>query len=273
MNPGLTGTMEKIEKKRDLVQSVIRAFHLLELISKEQPVHLSELARKAGLKKTTVARLTGTLRATGMIDQDPQDKTFALTIRAVELGSRVLNKINVRRLGRPLVETFVSKYGVSLLVGVLDRNEVIYIDKLTAPEAFRISMTVGERVPAYCSGSGKAILAFLDPGERRDILMEAPLPRITRQTLTDIEELEKNLAETRKRGYALDLEERIEGVVSAGAPIFGPNKKVSASISVPRMRAAISDAELSELGKRVARLAQDVSQLTGWGNEDAFQTG
>lgn len=258
--------MEKKETKKDLVQSVIRAFNLLELISKEQPVHLSELARKAGLKKTTVARLTDTLAVTGMIDQDPLDKTFALTIRAVELGSRVLNKLNVRRLGRPLVENFVSKYGVSVLVGVLDRNEVIYIDKLTAHEVFRISMTVGERVPAYCSASGKAMLAFLDPVTRGDILMEVPLARITNHTITDIADLEENLATTRKWGYALDLEERIDGVVSVGAPIFGPNKKVLAAISVPRMKAAISDAELKKLGRTVANLAQDVSRLTGWGD-------
>jgi len=262
--------MEKRETKRDLVQSVIRAFNLLELISKEQPVHLSELARKAGLKKTTVARLTGTLVVTGMIDQDPQDKTFALTIRAVELGSRVLNKLNVRRLGRPLVENFVSKYGVSVLVGVLDRNEVIYIDKLTAHEVFRISMTVGERVPAYCSASGKAMLAFLDPVARGDILTKVPLARITNHTITDIADLEENLAKTRKCGYALDIEERIDGVVSVGAPIFGPSKKVLAAISVPRMKAAISDTELKNLGSKVADLAQKISRLTGWGDESTY---
>jgi len=256
---------------KDIVRSVLRAFNLLEIISKEQPVQLSRLCRVSGLKKTTVARLTGTLQAAGIINQDPENKTFSMTILAVELGSRVLNKLEVRRLGRPLIETFVTKERMSVLVSVLDRNEVIYIDKVTAHEPYRINMTAGERAPAYCTGGGKALLAFIDDDLRREILSEAPLKPLTERTITDIEKLEADLAETRRRGYSLDYEERMKGVVSVGAPIFGPEKRVLAAISVPRMKNTISEAGLKKLGKKASLLAQEISRLAGCEEQFIYQ--
>jgi IclR family transcriptional regulator, KDG regulon repressor len=236
---------------------------LVEIISKEQPVQLSRLCRLSGLKKTTVSRLTGTLRVAGIIQQDPKNKTLSLTIRVIELGSRVLNKLHVRRLGRPPIEEFVTKNGMSVLLSVLDRNEIIYIDKVTAHEPYRINMTVGDRAPAYCTGSGKALLAFIDAGLRREILRESYLTRLTERTITDIEELETELAATRKRGYAIDFEERMAGIVSVGAPIFGPKNSVLAAISVPRLKTTLPDGGLEWLGQKITVLAQNISRLAG----------
>ena len=162
----------------------------------------------------------------------------------------------MRRLGRSIIEEFVDREGVSVLVAVLDRGDVIYVDKLTAPEAFRITMTVGERAPAYSSASGKALLAFLDPDLCIKILSERDLKPITDCTITDMKRIEEDLAMTRERGYALDLEERIKGVWSVAAPVFGPNGKVMASIAVPRMKAVISRADMERLGHRLAQIAK-----------------
>ena len=250
---------------RGLVQSVLRAVRLLDIISRNLQISLSELTRKSGLKKTTVSRICSTLKAAGIIDQSPQDKRYFLTIWSVEMGSRVLNSLDVRRLGRPIIEEFVAKEGVSILVAVLDRGDVIYVDKLTASEAFRITMTVGERAPAYCSASGKAMLGFLDPALCHEILLESSLKPITDYTITDIKTMEDDLAKTRERGYALDREERIKGVWSVAAPILGPNGKVMASIAVPRMKVAMTHADMDRLGHKVALLAKKVSELSGWG--------
>jgi len=254
-------------RDRQIVQSVLRAFDLLEIISREQPIGVSELSRKSGLKKTTVARLAATLERAGMVEQDRDSQRFSLAIRVFELGSRVLENLDVRRQARPLVEDFVRKQGKSVLVSILDHGEVIYIDKIEAPELFRIITSVGGRAPAHCAASGKAMLAFLEPERRRQILTKKPLKAYTAKSLTDPAALERDLAATRERGYSLDLEERHPGLCAVAAPVFDRHGQVVAAISVPRMVATITEAELAALGCEVAKLAKAVSRRMGWPGE------
>ncbi|MCF8038717.1 MAG: IclR family transcriptional regulator [Desulfohalobiaceae bacterium] len=249
---------------RDLVQSVVKACRLLELISQEQPVALSRLVDLSGYKKTTAARLAATLKATRMIDQDPASKMFFLTLKALKIGSRALHNLDVRRLGRPLIERFAAEQKVSILVSVLDENEVIYIDKIIASEAFRISMRIGQRSPVYCSASGKAFLAFLEARDREKILNTVTLEPMTKNTITSINELEKELELTRKRGFALDRMEMFDGVCSVAAVIVGPDQKVQAAISAPRMEKATSQDELYGLGEKLTGLAGEISRLISW---------
>lgn len=255
---------EKQPPDKSLIQSILKAVDVLGIIGREQPVSLSTLTRKSGLKKSTVARLTKTLIQAGVIEQNSLDKMYSLGIWAVEMGSRVLNHLEVRRLSRPLIDHFIAKRRMSVLVSILQRSDIIFIDKVPAPETYRISMTVGDRAPAYCSASGKAMLAYLDEDTLLDILKEKPLKIITANTITDVGVLLEDLERTRQRGYALDLEERLVGIYSVAAPILSRDGMARAAISVPRMKTAITREELHEIGGELSTLCQRVRQLAGW---------
>ena len=259
---GLRIEGEKTVAKKDAstVQSVIRSLHLLEIISREQKIGISELARQSNLKKTSVARLADTLEQAGFVEQDPVDKRYSLTVKLFEIGSRSLG-LDIRIQARPLIRQFVNEHSMSVLLSVLDGHEVLYVDKIEAQELFRIMLSVGARGPAHCTASGKAMFAFIEPRRVREIL--GILPSFTPNTLTDYDSLAKDLAGVRTRGYSLDRSERHADLCSAGAPIFNSANEVIAAVSVPRM-ATITDSELAALGERVALLAREISERRGW---------
>ena len=249
------------------VQSVLRTFHLLDIVTRERKIGISELSRKAGLKKTTVARLVDTLAKAGVLEQDPQDRRYSLTIRLFEMGSRALENFDILRQSRPLIEEFVGRCGKSVLVSVLDHNEVVYVDKVEARELFRIMTSVGGRAPGHCSASGKVMFAFLPPERLGQILGDKPLQRCTGKTLTDYRSLLQDLAEIRRIGYSVDRGERYVDLCSVAAPLFDSANRVVAAVSVPRIAATINDAGLAELGREVALLARKISCRLGWTGE------
>ena len=252
------------DRDRETVQAVLRAVDLLDIISREQLIGISELARKSSLKKTTVARLLGTLKQAGMVEQDSESQRFQLTIRVFEMGSRVLENLDIRRRAQPVIEDFVRRQGRSALLGVLNHTEVVYIGKFEAAELFRIITSVGSRTPAYCSASGKAVLAFIDQDRRRQILRETAFKAYTTSTITDPDALEADVAATRQRGYSLDWGEHFPDLCSVAAPIFDSKGEAVAAISVPRMVATVSEAELAVLGRELVQLADTISRKIGW---------
>lgn len=252
------------ERDRQLIQVVVRAFNVIDVISQKQSIGLSELARKTSLKKTTVARLVNTLEHIGIVEQDQTTHRFSLTFRMFELGSRVASRSDVRRQARPLLERYVAREGKSMLLAILNGNQVVYIDKVEAQELFRIRTPVGGRAPAHCTSSGKAILAYLSDDERRRALGTKPLPAYTMHSTTDLPALEEEFAHIRARGYAVDWGERYEELCAVGAPIFDYHNRVVASISLPRLIATVTKEELDELGRHVMDLAGEISKRMGW---------
>jgi DNA-binding IclR family transcriptional regulator len=258
----------KVEKRnRQAVQAVLRAFQLIEIISREGQIGISELTRKSKLSKTTVNRLLATLKLAQVVEQDPVNKRFSLGVRIYVIGNRVLEGLDLRRQARPLIEKFVSRQGKSVLLSTIIQNEVVYIDRFNAPEPFTIKTSIGGRAALHCSASGKVILAFLRPEIREKVLSSISLKRYTPKTITDFAELEMELAAIQKQGYALDLGERYHDLVSVAAPIFDSKGEVIGAISVPRMSATTDVDELKRLGSELVELGRTVSRKMGWSEE------
>jgi DNA-binding IclR family transcriptional regulator len=186
---------------------IIKAFELLEIINKEGSVGLSELARKSGFKKPTVARMLNTLKKLGIIDQNKSNYQFFLTMRLVNMANLILEKIDVRQLSRPLIESFVRDHGKSVLLVSYQHPDIVYVDKLLSSEPFSIRTLIGSTVKAaHCTASGKAILAYLNEDEVKRITREK-LPSFTINTITTWAELIQDLTITRQRGFAIDNKE------------------------------------------------------------------
>ncbi len=247
-----------------MVQSLTRAFKLLEIIAMNQPIGISEMARTSSLKKPTVIRLLTTLRELGMVKQDPSTKAYYLSIRVFELGSRALDNLDLRRMARQPLEEFVNEHQVSVLLGVLDALEVIYIDKVSSNEIFRISTTVGGRAPAHCSAVGKAMLAFITPVELDNLLSSNSLKPYTDRTITDKKILKQELDAIKVRGFSSEIEEKMQGLSSVGAPVFDHDNRVIGAVSCPRNSAATSPEDLIELGHKILDLGLKISRLLGW---------
>ncbi len=210
---------------RNVVQSLDRALSLLDLVSfSDHELSLGEIAARSGLAKSTAHRLLRTLELRGFVARNPTSGGYRPGLK------------NFRGFhGGPLVHRALSdlagRSGETANLGALVGFMVLYVDRADSPQALRWQLGVGERVPAHCSGLGKAILAHVsaDAVER---LLPPRLDALTPNTITDRRAFIENLAETRRRGYALDDEEFMEGVRCVAMPIIGPGGEAVAAVSI-----------------------------------------
>jgi IclR family transcriptional regulator, KDG regulon repressor len=209
----------------NVVQSLDRALSLLDLISfSDHELTLGEIAGRSGLAKSTAHRLLRTLELRGFVARNPVSGSYRPGLK------------NFRGFqGGPLVHRALAdlaeRSGETANLGALAGAMVLYVDRADSPQALRWQLGVGERVPAHCSGLGKAILAHIraDAVER---LLPPRLEALTGNTITDRRGFLEQHAAVRRRGYALDDEEFMEGVRCVAMPIIGPGGEAVAAVSI-----------------------------------------
>lgn len=217
------------------VQSLGRAFELLEHMAEAGgEASLSQLSEASGLAMGTIHRLVRTLVNLGYVRQQPSSRRYALGPRLIRLGETASRQIGT--WARPHLAELVSITGETANLAVLDADAVVYVGQVPSAHSMRMFTEVGRRVHAHCTGVGKALLSQLPPEEARAIVVRAGMPAATPHTITDPDELLKELAKIRRRGYALDEAEQELGVRCLAVPVTGAPTRVALSISGPEGR-------------------------------------
>lgn len=224
------------------VQSVDRALLILEALAEAaRPLHLAELVQMVKLKPSTVHRLLSTLMKHDFVEQDDRS-CYRLAMKLYYMGNSATYAVDIKELARPVMHDLLDRYNETVNLAILDRGEVVYIDQLESSNIVIVRMfaRVGNRGPAYCTGSGKVLLAGLSEEEFSRYLRNVTLRGFTSDTITDPITLTREINRVKKEGYALDLGERDEGVGCVAAPINNREGRVVAALSVsgPSMRMA-----------------------------------
>jgi IclR family transcriptional regulator, acetate operon repressor len=192
----------------------MRLFSLLELIAaKDQFVSLQGLVEETGMPKPTLHRMLQQLEGAGLLIRQGDGRHYGTGARLRRLAENLL--LNATQYGarHAVLRHLVDEIGESCNVTALSGNEVVYLDRVETPEPLRFYLHAGSRVPVHCSASGKMILSQMSPAQRRKLLAHAPLVQHTPKTLTDLDQLERELEQVRRNGYALDDEEFLPGLV------------------------------------------------------------
>ncbi len=182
---------------------------------------LTELSQLSGLDKATTHRLAQILARSGHLEQDASTRQYRVGIRVLDFGFAFLADIDVRQRALPAMQALSAEFGGSVSLSVLDGIDVVYIERIPAKQ-FQVgsSMRIGSRAPAYCSSMGKATLAWLPPEQLEQVLgRHAQFEKLTPRTITDPEQLRSQLAEVRRKGYAVNDEEMVLGLRSVAAAI------------------------------------------------------
>jgi IclR family acetate operon transcriptional repressor len=215
------------------IRAVERALSLLRVfLEHDGDLSATEISKHINLDLSTAFRMLVTLQAQGFVEQDPTTGKYHLGVTCLELGSRFLRSNDIRKRALEAMDALRNEFGETVHLTVLDRNEVVYLEKVAGlhPIGF-MSSRVGGRAPAYCTGVGKALLAYLPDEELRARYPSPTLTRYTDTTITDVEMLRAELARVRVRGYAVYQEEHEIGVKCVAVPIFD-HKGVAAAMSV-----------------------------------------
>jgi DNA-binding IclR family transcriptional regulator len=214
------------------VQAVDHAIDVLEAMAQAGgSLGLSDVARQTGLSKATVHHLLGTLEARRLVMRDPQTAAYRLGWALYELGSVVVRSADVARAARPHLDALAVETGESVLLGVLDGDSVMYLDRGDAPNGFHMVATAGRRSPLHATASGKLLLAFAGE-EAINAYLAQPLERFTPDTIVDPAVLRAQLETIRHDGYASCWQERELGLCSVAVPVRDHTAATVASLTL-----------------------------------------
>ncbi len=244
-------------------QTVQKAMNLLEaLVRSGQPRRLTELARQLGLTKPNVYRLLSTLTVLGYVKKDPDTSLYSPTLKLWEMGSLLVRDVDLVSVAGPHLRRLCEQCHESVQLAVFDTGFTVYVDKVDSAQPLKAITTIGSRVPATATSTGKAMLAWL-PSESLDAAFHH-VKRYTPLTLIRRKDIERDLEETRKRGYALNRGEFRVGVCGIGAPVRDRSGGVVASIGIWGAEKNILGPRREELAELAVAAARDISRDLGY---------
>jgi DNA-binding IclR family transcriptional regulator len=249
-----------------VLTKVLKIFELLD--SSPGGLQLRNIAEETGMNKSTAYRFLAHLDREGYLVRDLTG-AYLIGPRLMRLGANSTYQATINKLGRPVLEVLRRQTGETVNLGVLDSGEVLYLDVLESPHHFRLSSQTGMRRPINCTALGKAILAWLPPASRDELLANCRMEKRTPQSIIQPSEILVELGRIQRRGYALDNEEVEPGACCVAAPIFDSSDMIAASISVSGPVTRMNRNRVAEVAAAVKSAADEISQRLGHRQGDA----
>lgn len=239
MSPRMAGKVEGTGGAT--IATVERAMDILLHIAttKGPDFGITELADDLSMSKAAVHRVLASLKGRGLVDVDERTRRYSLGVGALRLGLAYLDRIDVRRLGRPALERLSQRTNETATLSVLlGASERIYVDQVTPDREVIMSVTMGEPYPLHAGASGRAFLSFMDAEGRERYLSEHQLTALTDRTVVDRDALRASTEEVRAQGWSMSTGERKSGAASVAAPVLSHDGFPIAVVSVcgPRDR-------------------------------------
>jgi len=244
------------------VKSAERTLDILELLASDpEGMTVAEISGRLGLARSSVHGLVQTLHDRAYLSKDA-GRRFHLGARLIQLGMNVTDRLEVRTIARQQLEKLVSRTHDTALLVVVERGELLYVDKVISDQAgVRTDPRQTTRMPLQCTSLGKALLAAFDDVIVARVIGQIGLEGSTEYSIVDCEELLSDLSGTRDRGYSIDRQEALLGVWCVGAPIRDHTDLPIGAISLSTIR-EFFDPE--NFGPEVADAAVQISRGMGW---------
>jgi IclR family transcriptional regulator, KDG regulon repressor len=272
----VTGTATKTQKtkaengarptNRYAIAVLGKALDLLDALDTGETLTLTELSARVGVPKATALRVLANLEERDYVERDAHSQ-YRLGMRLLQLGARKASGLDLRTMARPVMKSLHAEFDETVNLAVPGDDGIIYIDILQSPRGLRMAATVGMRDPYHSSALGKAMLAH-GPESRVEQIVGGPLGQKTERTVATIERLKDELAEVRRRGYAIDDEENEAGARCIGAPILDHRGQCAGAISVSGSASRLTDERIAALAERVRAAAAAISRTMGYQTRD-----
>lgn len=246
------------------VRSVQKAFTILEVIAQKKNMGVSELSRYLGWHKSTVFGILSTLEQIGYVVKDPHTSRYSLSLKLFSLSSEAIQDLDLYQIVHPYLKQLTEKNGETTHFVLPDKYEVIYVDKVESSGSIRICTQIGKRMPYYCTGVGKAILAFQPEEEIKKILSYSRLVSYTQNTITDYNALLRECEQIRKDGYALDREEVEDGLFCVAVPILSESGEAIAAMSMAGPTIRMTQERLPGLIEDLMHSSAEISRCIGY---------
>jgi IclR family KDG regulon transcriptional repressor len=255
-------TESSAARSRYFVEAVDRALGVLQTVSQEADLGVSEIARRSGDSKARAFRLLHTLEARGFLTRSENGAGYRLGVAALALGNSAAEHLDIVRLSRPMMAELGAKTGETIQLRLRDGRESICVSKWEPGRDIQVNAVIGRRGPLHV-GSGKVLLAYLDESEREAFLRE-PLARLTRNTITDPDKLRRKFKEIRRTGMQVSRGEANDDLVSITAPVFAANGCIAAALNVAAPATRVPESRCAEIVAAVKDTARRISLAIGF---------
>lgn len=264
VSPRKTGVSQLPEQDLYGIRAVQRAVTLLEEMARDNESSITQLAQQTGLHKSTVHRLLVTLEATGLVRQDPKTGHYRLGFKLMELGAAAIRSMELRTTAHPHLEELAKATACNIHLGILDRGQVVFIDKIEGEGSFRLYSQIGRRAPIHCTALGKVLVGRLPLAEQKRLLTAEPLRRYTRRTIIEPERILQIYRQAAEQGYAIDAGEHEDLIHCIAAPIFNYTGEAVCAASVTAVCAELLPQDRERYLSRLLRCTAAVSAQLGY---------
>jgi len=218
--------------RNHLIASAAATLEVLEVIGAAgRPTTLTAVVESTGKPKGTVHRMLATLVNTGFLVQDPGSSQYSLTLKLWRLGAAALGRLDVVKVARPWLEQLVAATDETVHMSVLDvSGGIVYISKVESPRSIRVQTQIGQLSPAWCTATGRSILAFNPAAAGR--VLAGPLEPRTARTVTDPKRISSALREIAAKGFAVTRAENHPEMGGIAAPVRDHAGTVIAAIGI-----------------------------------------
>ncbi|GAB3630581.1 IclR family transcriptional regulator [Pandoraea terrae] len=254
---------DSAEKKSSdsYVQSFARGLAVVKAFNAEHPAQtLTEVAQASGLTRAGARRILLTLQTLGYVRSD--GRLFRLTPKILDLGFSYLTSMPLWNLAEPFMEALVQEVQESCSASVLDGDDIVYVLRVPVRKVMSINLSIGSRLPAWCTSMGRVMLAALSDRELDEAVGRADLHHYTAKTVRDREQLKSSVMKARQQGWALVDQELEEGLISLAVPIRNRAGHVVAAMNISGQANRTSPAQMEKsFLEPLRRTADRISSL------------
>lgn len=247
-----------------LVPAVVRAVDLLDAVSAcAEPIGVSELARRLGLSKSSVHGLAVTLVHCGLLERG-RDGGLTVGPKSMAWAGAFSERSNLVSAFSEIARDFTPLAEETVMLSVLDAAQVYYLACRHGTKPLAVNFRVGGRFPAWCTSTGKAMLATLPQGQVRATLQATGMRPLTRHGPASVDALLEQLDGVRQQGYAIDDEETAEGMNCFGAPVFtAGSAQAVAAVGVSLIKSTTTACRRTQVVESIRDLARRLSARLG----------
>lgn len=215
------------------VQVLDRALDIIEILAtSEKGMGIAELSARTDLPKSTVHRILATLVSHQYIEKNADNSIYSLGSKFVEVASLYLNSVNLKTEAAPIMHELSNQLVANAYLGVLENDEVVYLECAEPFRNLRMYTEIGKREPVYCTALGKVLLAALPKSEFNRIVRGLSFTPYTSNSITNAGDLSREVELVRQQSYALDRGEHTEGSSCMAVPVYDYTRRVVAAMSI-----------------------------------------
>jgi len=253
-------------KDRNFVESIERGMNVFSfIVNSKKAVGITQISKALNLSLGSVQRVTYTLQKLGYLRKDEEIQKYSIGHNGLVLGLGIVKDLDLKRVAHPYLRELSAEIDETVNLAVLDGIQIVYLDRVKTGQIININLSVGSKLPVYCTSMGKSLLAFLPNDELLEILNKINLKPLTPNTITTKARLLRELEKVKKRGFSVNDKELDIGLRSVAAPVRNEHGTVVAAVNIAVPSSRVTFEELrTKFADKVIHLSRVISEALGY---------